>query len=62
VEERERGRKEAFGWSCRRWGKKKKGRQGEETEEKMEWNSPKDLCVKLENYRDLSIKHKFSLI
>jgi hypothetical protein len=26
VEERERGRKEAFGWSCRRWGKEK-GRQ-----------------------------------
>jgi hypothetical protein len=31
VEERERGRKEAFGWSCHRWGKEK-GRQdkGEE--------------------------------
>ncbi|PUZ56512.1 hypothetical protein GQ55_5G318500 [Panicum hallii var. hallii] len=36
VEERERGRKEGFGWSCRQWGKQKKGRQGEETEEKEE--------------------------
>jgi hypothetical protein len=23
VEERERGRKEALGWNCHRWGKKK---------------------------------------
>jgi hypothetical protein len=36
VEEKERGRKEGFGWSCRQWGRKKKGRQGEETEEKEE--------------------------
>jgi hypothetical protein len=34
----------------------KKNRGGREIE------FPKDLCVNLENYRDLSVKHKFSLI
>jgi hypothetical protein len=32
------------------------GDKGGETEEKENWNSPKDLCVNLENYRDLSVK------
>jgi hypothetical protein len=34
----------------------KKNRGGREIE------FPKDLCVNLENCRDLSVKHKFSLI
>jgi hypothetical protein len=37
------------------------GDKGGETEEKENWNSPNDLCVKLENCRDLSVKHKFSI-
>jgi hypothetical protein len=36
--------------------------KGGETEEKGNWNSPKDLCVNLENCRDLSVKYNFSLI
>jgi hypothetical protein len=37
------------------------GDKGGETEEKENWNSPKDLCVNLENCRDLSVTHKFHI-
>jgi hypothetical protein len=33
-----------------------------ETEEKGKWSSPKDLCVKSENCRDLFVKQNFPLI
>jgi hypothetical protein len=37
-------------------GRERKNRGGREIE------FPKDLCVNLENCRDLSVKHNFSLI
>jgi hypothetical protein len=44
-----------------RWEKGKKAPGRRETEEKGKWSSPKDLCVNLENCRDLSVKHKFHI-
>jgi hypothetical protein len=61
VEERERGRKEAFGWSCRR-GEKKRGARITESRGERQMEFPKDLCAIWENCRGLSIKHNFSLI
>jgi hypothetical protein len=44
VEERERGRKEAFGWSCRR-GEKKRGARITESRGERQMEFPKDLCA-----------------
>jgi hypothetical protein len=41
---------------------KKKVPERRETEEKGNWNTPKDLCANSENCRDLSVKHNFTLI
>jgi hypothetical protein len=40
-------------------GRRKSNRRGTEREEGMEF--PKDLCANSENYRDLSVKHKFHI-
>jgi hypothetical protein len=42
-------------------GRKRKGTRIRESRE-GEMEFPTDLCAILENYRDLSVKHKFSLI
>jgi hypothetical protein len=66
-EERE---KEGTGWIRLKGGeglatgeeKKEDTPGGKETEEKGKWSSPKDLCVILENCRDLFVKQNFPLI
>jgi hypothetical protein len=54
VEER-KGNRERERERCRRW-RKREVPERRKTEEKEKWNSPKDLYVNLENYRDLLVK------
>jgi hypothetical protein len=45
----------------RRWGEKGRRRQGKRNRGGREKELPKDLCVKSENCRGLSVKHRFSI-
>jgi hypothetical protein len=61
AEQRERGRKEdldGVAGGRRRRPDKARTERGK-TEEEGGMKFPKDLCANLENYRDLSVKHKF---
>jgi hypothetical protein len=66
VEERERGAgveiRMGPGREMPPVGRKRKGAREKRKGEEREKGLSKDLCVNLENCRDLSVKHNFSLI
>jgi hypothetical protein len=60
MEERKGGRGNSLD-RCATSGKKRKPNRGRTKREEGEIGFPKDLCAILENCRDVSVKHKFSI-
>jgi hypothetical protein len=67
MEKRMGGRGKSPGQRCRRPRKRsarekiKQRERGRKNRGEREIRFPKDLCINLENCRDLSIKHKFPI-